>query len=400
MAHEYFALVECHCKLVKGTVLVNSRHPELIVCQCIECRYSSGQLCTTYLPISTPAKDLMAGCKGYNHTSDGTEKCFCANCGCHIFRSMENPESNTNDALDSIWEVSTGVLDKIDPSLHLRAFVRTGETRDGGLSIWLDEHLSSGNANLASYYGPSPYLDFETSSHYTEDRPNHLFSVDSGANSNLQAKCLCGTVHFHITRPDASSFLPHSPFPDLMIPYHSQSPLIPNLRDEKWWLRPNNKYLAGACACRSCRLTSGFEIQCWTFVPRTNIVFDLPSEFSPGSTEANALPLDFNDPRIKDVLRSYNSSPGVVREFCGTCGATVFWHDAERPDLIDVSIGLLRSPIGARAEDWLDWWTDRVSFSEDGIRGRKSLGIIQGLEKGFKEMGEARKTIDDGGGKE
>ena len=74
------------------------------------------------------------------------------------------------------------------------------------------------------------------------------------------------------------------------------------------------------------------------------------------------------------MLRSYESSPGVMREFCPTCGATVFWHDKHRPELIDVSVGLLDAPEGARAEEWLEWWLARVSFEEDAGREREGSG--------------------------
>jgi hypothetical protein len=67
------------------------------------------------------------------------------------------------------------------------------------------------------------------------------------------------------------------------------------------------------------------------------------------------------------TLRRFESSPGVDRQFCGACGASVYWHCDGRPDLVDVCVGLLNSECGARAEDWLEWETGRVSFSEDAI---------------------------------
>jgi hypothetical protein len=90
------------------------------------------------------------------------------------------------------------------------------------------------------------------------------------------------------------------------------------------------------------------------------------------------------------LLHSFASSEGVLREFCGVCGATVFWHDAYRPDVIDVSVGLLDAAEGARAERWLEWWTDRVSFSEDVETGRSgppavaARDLITALEKGMQ----------------
>jgi hypothetical protein len=52
----------------------------------------------------------------------------------------------------------------------------------------------------------------------------------------------------------------------------------------------------------------------------------------------------------------------------------------ERPDLVDVSVGLLDSSQGALAEDWLEWHKERVSFSEDAI----SEPLVEALEHGLR----------------
>ena len=82
-------------------------------------------------------------------------------------------------------------------------------------------------------------------------------------------------------------------------------------------------------------------------------------------------------------MRRHNSSPGVYREFCGCCGATAFWHCDERPLLIDVSVGLLHAK-GVRAEDWLDWAPNRVSFAEMAVQ----LDLIHRLEEGMKRFSD------------
>jgi hypothetical protein len=127
------------------------------------------------------------------------------------------------------------------------------------------------------------------------------------------------------------------------------------------------------------------EIQTWTFIPRTNIVFHVSGEDGTPTTAV----LDFGS-LPEGTLASYESSPGVVREFCGRCGAAVFWHDKWRPDVIDVSTGLFRAPEGARAQNWVEWWTDRVSFSEDAERdrvggvARRARALVTGLEDGLR----------------
>jgi hypothetical protein len=85
-------------------------------------------------------------------------------------------------------------------------------------------------------------------------------------------------------------------------------------------------------------------------------------------------------------MKSYESSKDIWREFCRVCGATIFWHCKERPELLDVSVGLLDPKEGARVESWLDWWTGRCSFSEDAV----STSLVAALERGLKQWGEER----------
>jgi hypothetical protein len=206
------------------------------------------------------------------------------------------------------------------------------------------------------------------------------------------ASCACGTVRFHITRPGPESRDAHSDYPDLLYAYNKTPPSIRSNPDrEKWWLCRERKYLAGTCACASCRLATGFEIQTWAFVPRANIFFHIPDPAAVDEEEDRRVivPLDF-ETLPPGALSSYSSSPGVFRDFCGRCGATVFWRDDVRPGKIDVSVGLLRADDGARAESWLSWWTGRVSFEEEAETGREGAPartarkLIGALEEGLK----------------
>ncbi|KAJ1324293.1 GFA family protein [Microdochium nivale] len=231
--------------------------------------------------------------------------------------------------------------------------------------------------------------------------------------------------------------------------------------DEPSTTKANMKrYLANTCTCRSCRLICGFEIQTWAFVPRSNIFVEdsrqeslrrvgggkllFPLDFSRDhdgmedgkdnnehnkTTPLLPLPPPLSNPTTA-VLRTYRSQQGVRREFCPTCGATVFWHNGERPDVIDVSAGLVESysgsssnysgmkkggdlrfivkdsrpgattaNVGARAENWLDWWTERVSFFEHVAMGRTGLIAAMGtriaadLQDGLQAWGRHRKGV-------
>jgi hypothetical protein len=317
------------------------------------------------------------------------------------------------------------VVDAVRISRH----DNVSDTKDGGISIFITEQNRQAlpaPPNLVPEHRDSKPNNHDPCINTAQLPHAQSQSPQKADDDTLPAHCACNTVKFHITRPNASSLLPHSPFPDLMIPYHTKDPLIPNASDEKWWLRANGtKYLAGTCACRSCRLTSGFEVQTWAFVPRSNIYFHLPYQpsgagsgddreacFGAGDIcEEVVVPLDFGAFRERErlqrgVLKAYESSPGVVREFCATCGATVFWHDRWRPELVDVSAGLLDAPEGARAEEWLEWWVGRVSFEEDaGHDGEgdvdvdsKVWDLIPALKRGLGdwERKEGRDAVRGG----
>ena len=342
----------------------------IAMCHCNSCRHVTGELFVSYMPVRAVTDLDLSGTSRYT-TADGWTRLFCPTCGCHVLRMQGSGELVE-------WEVATGVLTgpEVPASSHAdgilkaryKAHVRTPDTGDGGSSVWL--------ADVGGH-------QMETLSGSHEDRDGATPPPEHPSGT-LPAFCACGTVAFHITRPDTTSLLPSSYLPDLTHAYCSTDPsIVANSNDIKWWLRPDGKYLAGTCACRSCRLVSGFEIQTWAFVPRSNIVIRVPS----GESRI-IVPLDFNT-LPEGILKSYISSPDVVREFCGKCGATVFWGGRLRPELIDVSVGLLNGE-GARAGAWLDWWTERVSFSEDaetGRRGpeaRRARELVSALERGLK----------------
>jgi hypothetical protein len=73
----------------------------------------------------------------------------------------------------------------------------------------------------------------------------------------------------------------------------------------------------------------------------------------------------------------------------------VFWSEdlkeGERAEtsLLDVAVGLLAADEGARAEGWLEWWTERLSFREDAVERAGSL--VEGIEAGLKSSRERQR---------
>ncbi|KAI1378925.1 hypothetical protein F4677DRAFT_352774 [Hypoxylon crocopeplum] len=370
---------------------------DVTLCHCYACRHSTGLLCVSYAPIQ--ALPSLRGLTAFPDDKSALRRYFCGSCGCHVFR-QEKPSAGDDSAwVGGSWAVATGVIigrvgsdgepleaeadgEEQEPLLRCAGHANTAGTKDGGLSPFINHRVGE----------PGGLHE------HPDDAPT---SDQNGDDDVLEAQCLCKTIRFHITRPDASSRVPHSGFPDLTVPFATTpAALAANPGDEKWWLRPEGsptptKYLAGTCACRSCRLISGFEVQTWAFVPRFNIFF-LPSPSS-ALPPSKSIPLDFDNLKYEGVnLQSYESSPGVLREFCPCCGATVFWHDRWRPHLVDVSVGLLDAVEGARAERWLEWWHGRVSFEEDATNGRTggtarwARTLVSDLEEGLRgsERGE------------
>ena len=264
--------ISCHCGAARQTVTPrgdSDLFSGVTFCHCNTCRHATGLLCTSYVPIASHPPPSLAGLESYS-ASPTSARYFCATCGCHVFRASRPSPSVSPEQCE--WSVATGVI--VDaPNLHTPPskwkHQHINDTKDGGLSAWLP---NTGTISLAT----SPA------------------AASASSDTTLSASCHCTSVSLLITRPSPDpSANPSSGFPDLLLPYHSNpSATVSNPADEKWYLRPvpssqdnpapqqHHKYLAGTCACASCRLTSGFEIQTWAFIPRRNISISILSASS------------------------------------------------------------------------------------------------------------------------
>lgn len=326
--------IACLCGKTRETVQLRATIPVKIkLCHCNSCRRANGTLCSPSLLLATrPA--CVSDLRSYK-VSATTTRFFCSLCGTNICRYSSDSDS---------WHLRSGVVQRIigDEQVFskLEEIVQhqfVGDTKDGGLASCLT------NAENEPIRQSRQHADQQSLDSSQEVLPKW------SDRSSLEAACHCGSVRFLITRPNEASKRCSSPWPDLIRPYHSQS--SKNEDDQKWWLRGRGKYLAGTCACRSCRLAFASPITCWAFIPKANL-------FRP---DGRSFEFDIAE------LASYESSKGTYRNFCRSCGTPMFWHNGERPDLIDVSVGIFRAEEGARAESWLEWWTERVSFIEDAF---------------------------------
>lgn len=371
------ATISCLCRKVNARQIplahLATSPSQVLLCHCNACRSTSGVLCTSYYSLmiseeSGLGNDLVANpyLREYPQ-STRLSRWFCGDCGAHVLVQLK---------LENRYLVAAGIVTPVSPARIPDSFTEQtgyravhygiGETGDGGLSVFMSGSAPGNNSAecliaslLSSPYSTSPTHLSQQNQHHQGESPESR--IDE---TRLKAQCHCGGTRFTVSRPNALSKKPWSPWSDLIVPFHTGANRM-NPEDVKWWLRADDtKYFAGTCACQSCRLASGFPIQCWAFIPAANLTMDQVDEFTFAT----------------GTLKRFESSTGVYREFCRTCGATAFWHCDERPGVIDVSVGLLRSEDGARAEKWLEWATERVSFAEDA----QDRDLIELLTRGLR----------------
>ncbi len=401
--------LSCHCRTTTHTftVPISSLPLPSNLCNCTTSRRISGSLLTSYIPITHPTSSSPSpqnpalGSVTCYPSSSILNRWFCSTCGTHMY--IEYLASGD-------WWAATGTLEydgDVGDVVRYESAMWIGDTRDGGASHFLPGELRGRELKRwMGEAGSSEEVDVNWPVKKTALSSGEWGGQREGDKMKaIHAHCHCRGVEFWISPPNESSFkTARSPFPDLMIPHsegRSQNP-----ENVAWWVpspfnstansssinNDNNKneipnherrrYLAGTCTCRSCRRSSGFDITFWAFIPTSNIFLDsaLTKPLPTSPPNATSMP-------IWGTMRTYNSSSGVTRAFCSVCGANVFWQGDEathgRYGLLDVAVGLLDAPSGARAEEILTWWTGRVSFCEEG----RNRALVEGLGAGLREWG-------------
>lgn len=213
-------------------------------CHCDSCRHVTGILYVSnlFLPSTSTHTHIGGDPRGYK-TATNLTRFFCGRCGSHCYLNL---------APSDLVGVACGVLDKIEGVAEFKAHAHVTDTKDGGFTDWLP---------LPRWEGwPRQSKEIQSGTKLVPARPADGIQASQ---TRLRGRCHCGGVQFDITRPSEDSSNLSSPWPDMLVPYHQEG--RENAKDEKWWLRPGGKYLAGVCACRSCRLASGYDIQPWVY---------------------------------------------------------------------------------------------------------------------------------------
>jgi len=316
------------------------------ICHCSMCRFQSGSLAAWFAGLKgRPSDKSMANVTGYNATKIAT-RYFCTTCGCNVFVYMHD---------DDRWLACAGIVEVSVNDMEQKAGDDEKDNRYGKESRALSRPGYHEYVGSAADGGLAPYmltLGGRAVPSYTTDPsdgdppldPAKVLALRTNADissaardTSIKVACFCSGVELRIAPPaydDAS---------------------------EGWYVTSDkSKYYARLCNCRSCRLTLGFPLQSWSYIP--------PSQLFTATGERLIV-----GPKAKDAdqiakLRYYQSSENVLRAFCGDCGATMFYQSFDRPYIINVCPGVMRSKVGnVLVREWLNWDRKVVSKREEAV---------------------------------
>lgn len=140
------------------------------------------------------------------------------------------------------WVVAPGVLKELPVEVGLEGHEFVGDTKDGGLSVWLPTWNGQELPRWKELGKESELLP--------SDWPGNTAGPSLESESTkLKAGCHCGGVDFYITRPTEESRLG-----------------LP-LEKARWLAANGIKYAAGFCSCTPCRKANWFDFQPWAIIP-------------------------------------------------------------------------------------------------------------------------------------
>ncbi|KAJ5300612.1 uncharacterized protein N7443_005614 [Penicillium atrosanguineum] len=334
MASSKTLTAACYCRNVQFTVTVPTVSLPLKVhlCHCSICRYTHGTLCCFHVPLPDDVQPEFIVPSTLNECT-AYEHLTSTKYFCSTCGCQIGDRGR-----DGEWVISNAIFDanRDDSGIwQFNTHYDPRSTPDGGLS-----------ALFSSVEGRKL--------HMADPKPSPSTTMTKG--SELLAQCHCGGVSFKISRPSE----------DFISSPNSQG-----------WIHPSDKtkWLAGLDICDDCRLVNGTHVIGWMFVPLDHISSNPSTDLMIGSS------------------KSFRSTPDVLRTFCGTCGATVFYSCKERPTVVDVAIGILRASEGAMAETWAVWRAGRVSGLQDGLKYH--AGFATALIEGMQEWRISKEHPED-----
>lgn len=363
---------QCLCKAHTFTASVEKSALPLSAtpCHCDSCRHSTGAL---YLSVASwpNLNEDLSSLQGYLF-SESLVDYSCGTCGTHMFCKRTRPGSKPM--------VFTGTLNDATNLIRYDNHIFVADTVDGGATEWLRKnHLDGGQVRRWKAWNESdgkPGDELPSSWPEPSVLPKPLEKVVPGS---TPFHCLCRGVNLALRSAADLATTPREDLPFYIDP-------------------DTHKYLVTSCACESCRRSCGIDMMSWTYGLLTHVEF--PSGSGDGSSTIGGFPssvkalkeavtAERKDPRL-GTLALYKSSADVERYHCSRCSAQVFYAVADRPGTIEISVGLLSHPSGARAEGLLRWDYGSLSDGTNEVDGWRDAFIRQ-AKKEREEWREKRR---------
>ncbi|GAW26626.1 putative duf636 domain-containing protein [Rosellinia necatrix] len=376
----------CGAQRFAAEVPLSALPLDVMYCHCTSCRRATGALYSTYVPWpgdpaairGSASLSSSSSLRRYAFT-DAITTLFCGVCSSAMFAETRPAGGAPN------YGVQTGVLANVEVPgggggggggslLKITHHIFLGDTLDGGASPWLCDANRDGSRPRLWRGHRGQGEELSSTAH---DWP--AAASPAAADGDTPIRCHCGGVDL-VLSPAARDLAgrPRSGLP--------------------WFVDPaSGRSLGGFDACDSCRLSSGSDVFHWTFALLRHLAFpptsagaragfpassielrDAVTAAAAAAAAARPPPAD-RDPRW-GTLALYESSPGVQRYFCSRCSACVFYASDDRPEMVDVAVGLLDSGDGARAESLLSWDFGGEMVWRRDVMGGWREGFIQSVE--------------------
>lgn len=353
---------QCLCKAFTFTTPISKADLPLkaSTCHCTSCRHVTGALYSSDAPWPGDHSEIAQSSLTEYVFTERVSVLFCGTCSSPMFFQEKATASST----DLTYGVFSGVLANLDVRglVEFKDHIFVGDTLDGGATPWLCSLNGEGKPEVARWMecrGNGEALTHDWPQ--VKSLPN---AADVSGLDEIPLRCRCKGVDFVLRNP---------------VKEFSGNPK----EELPWFIDPvTRKALAGFDPCDSCRLSSGVDIFHWTFALLKQITFPGGDALPASTTDLKAAlsaPDSQRDARY-GTLTYYASSPDVQRYFCSRCSACVFYAVDSRPDMVDIALGVLDSPDGARAEGFCSWAYGGHMVNRGNAAGGWREELIQRIE--------------------
>ncbi|PNY26892.1 Uncharacterized protein TCAP_03180 [Tolypocladium capitatum] len=324
-------------------------------CHCTSCRHLTGGMHSTGVAWPGAADAIVKAQLAKYVSSPKLTLLFCGTCSSPMFW-RERLEGGAD-----AYEAFTGVLSNnpVPGLIRFKDHIFVHDTLDGGVAVW-QRHLNKGDDA-----GDAPIPCYGGWRHKSEELDPATLSVKDAntAMDGTALHCRCKGVNL-VLRRGAADFAAMDP------------------AELPFFVEPGtHKLLAGFDACNSCRKMSGVDVVNWAFSLLQHIDYPSGDGSFPRTTPAlkAAVGNVDRDPGL-GTLAMYASSADVQRYFCSRCSASVFYAVDSRPDMVDLAVGLLDAPDGARAESVLAWALGMMVWADD-VKGGWREELVDAMKR-------------------